>query len=96
MNPPDKASTGILSQTLFVVVSASMKIAMRATSRRIATTQAAILLLKPARDGDECRDVTASFSEILVPIAEFLRRLLCASPTFPTGRENRRFFAAEV
>ena len=27
-----------------------------------------------ARDGDEWRDVTASFSEILVPIAEFLRR----------------------
>ena len=31
-----------------------------------------------ARDGDEWRDVTASFSEILVPIAEFLRR-----PTVP-------------
>ena len=27
-----------------------------------------------ARDGDEWRDLTASFSEILVPIAEFLRR----------------------
>jgi hypothetical protein len=27
-----------------------------------------------ARDGDEWRDVTASFSEILVLIAEFLRR----------------------
>ncbi len=30
--------------------------------------------LKIARDGGEWRDVTASFSEILASIAEFLRR----------------------
>jgi hypothetical protein len=39
----DKASSGILSHTLFVVVSASMKIAMPATSR----SQAAIFMHDP-------------------------------------------------
>jgi hypothetical protein len=43
----DKASSGILSHTLFVVVGASMEIAMPATSRRIATTQAAIFMQTP-------------------------------------------------
>jgi hypothetical protein len=44
VNNPDNMSNGRLSHTLCVVVSASKKIAMPATSRRMATTQAAIFI----------------------------------------------------
>src|SRR3984893_19238318 len=41
-----------------------------------------------ARDGDEWQDVTASFSEILVPIAEFLRRALLWGRKLKEHRRN--------
>jgi hypothetical protein len=53
VNTPDKASSGILSHTLFVVVSTSMKIAIPATSRRMAQSKrrSSCKLLKPVASG---------------------------------------------